>query len=53
MPNWQTIAKAVYAANNRLIKLSTSERNEARLLQDDRKPPEVRLADWNHCNPDT
>jgi SSS family solute:Na+ symporter len=47
MPNWQTIAKAVYAANNRLIKLSTSERNEARLVQDDRKPPEVRPADWN------
>ena len=46
MPNWQTTAKSVYASKNGLIKLSTSERNDARLLQDDRKLPEVRPADW-------
>ncbi len=36
MPNWQTVAESLYAAENKLINLSPEERNKARLKQDDR-----------------
>ena len=47
MPNWQTRAKAIYAAKNRLIDLSVAEQNDARVLQDDRIPPEPRPESWS------
>jgi len=47
MPNWQTVAKAVYSAKIGLIDLTTAERNDARMLQDDRVLPEPRPDSWD------
>ncbi len=47
MPAWQTLAAAVFAAKNQLIQLSTDEKNDARVLQDDRMLPDPRPADWS------
>lgn len=46
MPNWQTSAAAVFAAKNGLIELTTGERNEARVRQDDRQMPDPLPESW-------
>ena len=46
MPGWQTIAVSLYAAKNKLVELTTAEKNEARVLQDDRKMPATLPETW-------
>ena len=48
MPNWQTVAAALYAADNGLIQLTNAEKNDARVMQDDRVPPDPRPENWNN-----
>lgn len=47
MPNWQTVAKAVFASKNNLIDLSIPQQNEALFKQDDRRIPDPKPAEWD------
>ncbi len=44
--NWQARAEADFALQNNLIDLSTAEKNEAYILQDDRVMPETKPQWW-------
>lgn len=46
MPNWQTVAEAVYAKKNDLYSLTTEQINKALLTQDDRTMPDPFPAKW-------
>ena len=47
MPNWQTVAAAIYSAKNGLIELTALEKNKARAMQDDRVLPAELPESWN------
>ena len=46
-PGWQGKAAATYAAANNLFELTTAEKNEARVTQDDRRIPDPLPDDWD------
>ena len=46
MPNWQVTAEAVFARKQNLLELTTAEKNEAYVLQDDRILPDPLPAAW-------
>src|SRR5690606_26690172 len=45
-PGWERTAEAIFARENGKIELSTAERNEARVLQDDRQTPAAPPVWW-------
>lgn len=46
-PHWKLLAASGFAAKNGLIDLTIAEKNEARVLQDDRVLPDPRPAGWD------
>lgn len=46
MPGWQIIAVSLFAAKNNLVDLTTAEKNEARVQQDDREMPATLPDTW-------
>lgn len=46
MPNWQTVAEAIYASKNKLYDLTSEQVNKALLKQDDRVMPDPFPEKW-------